>query len=166
MGNGLMAKIEFSGMEKYQKQILKFQKKLEAVLGQAIYAGASVVADEIKDGIRALPLLSGYGTKETPLSGGATKAQKEGLLEGFGIAPMQNSKGFVNVKLGFDGYNATKTEHYPNGQPNQLVARGIESGTSWKRKTPFVAPAVKRARNRTEKVMDDKLNEQIEKLMD
>ena len=99
-----MAKIEFSGMEKYQKQILKFQKKLEDVLGQAIYAGASVVADEIKDGIMALPLLSGYGTKETPLSGGATKAQKEGLLDGFGIAPMQNSKGFVNVKLGFDGY--------------------------------------------------------------
>ena len=86
-------------------------------------------------------------------------------MEGFGIAKLQNEKGYVNVKLGFDGYNATKTAQYPQGQPNQLVARGIESGTSWKQKTPFVAPALKRCRGRAEKVMDETLSRKIEKIM-
>ena len=76
-----MAKIDFPGIEKYQKQIIQFQKKLESVLGPAVYEGAAVVADEIKAGIRALPLARGYGTAQNPLPGGATKVQKKGLME-------------------------------------------------------------------------------------
>lgn len=40
-----------------------------------------------------------------------------------------------NVKIGFDGYNNIRSKRWPQGQPNQMVARAIESGTSWMSKT-------------------------------
>ena len=93
-----------------------------------------------------------------------TAAQKQGLLDGLGIASMQEDAGFYNVKIGFDGYNRTRTEKYPQGQPNQLVARGVESGTSWKQKRPFVRPAVTRARKRAEQAMAETLDKEIQKI--
>ena len=79
---------------------------------------------------------------------------------------MQDQNGYLNVKIGFDGYNRTKTDQYPQGQPNQLVARGVESGTSWKQKHPFIRPAVTRARKKAEEKMAEVLDYEIKKIMD
>mgnify|MGYP000482314503 CR=1 FL=1 len=129
-----MAKISFKGLEDYELRLSKLadRKEIERIAGQAIYEGAAIMADEIKDSIEGLPVVTGYGTESNPIPGGVTAVQKAGLIDGLGIAPMQDDAGFLNVKIGFDGYNRTKTEKYRQGQPNQLVARGVESGTSWK----------------------------------
>lgn len=163
-----MAKISFKGLEAYELRLSKLadRKEIERIAGRAIYEGAAIMADEIKAGIEGLPVVTGYGTDNDPLSGGVTAVQKAGLIDGLGIAPMQDDAGFLNVKIGFDGYNRTKTEKYPKGQPNQLVARGVESGTSWKQPHPFVKPAIARARKRVEKKMAETIDEEIEKLMD
>ena len=161
-----MARITFPGLNDYELMISRLSKNAEDIAGRAIYTGAGIVADEIKAGIQSLPIVTGYGTAETPLPGGVTSAQKQGLLDGLGIAPMQDDGGYLNVKIGFDGYNRTKTKDYPNGQPNQLVARGVESGTSWKQKHPFVRPAITRSRKRAEAAMAEILNEEIKKIMD
>lgn len=163
-----MAKISFKGLEAYELRLSKLadKKEVERIAGQAIYEGASIMADEIKKGIEGLPVVTGYGTDSNPLPGGVTAVQKAGLIDGLGIAPMQDDGGFLNVKIGFDGYNRTKTEKYPQGQPNQLVARGVESGSSWKQAHPFVKPAIARARKRVEKEMAETIDEEIEKLMD
>lgn len=161
-----MAKIEFKGIEKYQKKIISIDKQLEKSLGAAIYVGADVIADEIRKGIEGLPISQGFGTTDKPLPGGVTKIQKGGLLKGLGIARLQNDNGYVNVKIGFDGYNGMDTSRYPQGQPNQLVARGVESGTSWKQKTPFIRPAIRRASERSEKAMSKELDKEFEKIMD
>ena len=79
---------------------------------------------------------------------------------------MKDDAGYLNVKIGFDGYNAMRTEKYPQGQPNQLVARGVESGTSWKQKHPFVRPAINASRKRAEAKMAEVLDKEIEKVMD
>ena len=161
-----MAKITFRGLEQYELRISQLGKETERIAGEAIYEGAGVVADAIKANIQALPVVNGYGTASNPLPGGVTAVQKAGLIDGFGISSMQNEGGYLNVKLGFDGYNRTKTEQYPQGQPNQLVARGVESGTSWKQAHPFVKNAVSKSRKNAEKVMAEKLDEEIEKIMD
>ena len=161
-----MAKLTFRGLEKYELRISRLGKETERIAGEAIYEGAGIVADAVKASIQALPVVTGYGTTSNPLPGGVTAVQKAGLIEGFGISTMQNKGGYYNVKLGFDGYNRTKTERYPQGQPNQLVARGVESGTSWKQAHPFVKPAVSKSRKQAEKAMADKLDEEIEKIMD
>lgn len=161
-----MAKITFPGLNDYELMISRLSKNAADIAGRAIYTGAGIVADEIKAGIQALPIVSGYGTAEKPLPGGVTKAQKDGLLDGLGIAPLQDDGGYLNVKIGFDGYNRTKTEKYPRGQPNQLVARGVESGTSWKQKHPFVRPAINRSRKRAEAAMAEALDKEIEKIVE
>ena len=161
-----MAKLTFRGLEEYELRISRLGKETERIAGEAIYEGAGIVADAVKANIQALPVVTGYGTSEHPLPGGVTAVQKAGLIEGFGISTMQNEGGYFNVKLGFDGYNRTKTKKYPQGQPNQLVARGVESGTSWKQAHPFVKSAVSKSRKQAEKAMADKLDEEIEKIMD
>ena len=161
-----MAKITFPGLNDYELMISRLSKNAADIAGRAIYTGAGIVADEIKSGIQSLPIVRGYGTAENPLPGGVTQPQKQGLLDGLGIAPLQNDGGYLNVKIGFDGYNRTKTEKYPRGQPNQLVARGVESGASWKQKHPFVRPAVNRSRKRAEAAMAEALDEEIKKIVE
>lgn len=161
-----MAKIQFKGLEQYELQLSRLGRDTERIAGAAIYAGAEIVADQIKQNIRSLPIVRGFGTASNPLPGGVTSAQKQGLMDGFGVAPMQNDQGFMNVKLGFDGYNRTRTKKYPQGQPNQLVARGVESGASWKQKHPFVRTAINASRKQAEAKMAEVLDEEIEKIMD
>lgn len=160
-----MATMTFRGLKEYELKLSRFGKDIERIAGAAIYQAAGIVADEIKEEIDALPVITGYGTPEHPLPGGVTAAQKAGLRDGMGISPMQNRQGYLNVKIGFDGYNQTKTEKYPEGQPNQLVARGVESGASWKRKRPFVRPAVNQARKRAENAMSETIDKEIGKIM-
>ena len=159
-----MAKITFPGLADYELMLSKLEDGSEEIIGKAVYAGAGIVADAIKSNIQSLPIVRGYGTESNPLPGGVTSAQKAGLIDGLGISHMQDDAGYLNVKIGFDGYNATKTEKYPQGQPNQLVARGVESGTSWKQKKPFVRPAVTKSRKQAEDTMAKIIDEEIEKL--
>ena len=159
-----MAKITFPGLNDYELMISRLSKGVDDIAGKAIYAGAGIVADAIKENIKALPIVRGYGTEKDPLPGGVTAPQKAGLIDGLGISPMQSDAGYLNVKIGFDGYNATKTEKYPQGQPNQLVARGVESGTSWKKKSPFIRPAINASKQRAEDEMARILDEEIEKI--
>lgn len=159
-----MAKITFPGLNDYELMISKLSKGVDDIAGKAIYAGAGIVADAIKENIKALPIVRGYGTEKDPLPGGVTAPQKAGLIDGMGISPMQSDAGYLNVKIGFDGYNATKTEKYPQGQPNQLVARGVESGTSWKEKKPFIRPAINASKSRAEAEMARILDQEIEKI--
>ena len=161
-----MAKITFPGLNDYELMISRLSKNAADIAGRAIYTGAGIVADEIKSGIQSLPIVRGYGTAENPLPGGVTQPQKQGLLDGLGIAPLQDDGGYLNVEIGFDGYNRTKTEKYPQGQPNQLVARGVESGASWKQKHHFVRPAVNRSRKRAESAMAEALDEEIKKIVE
>lgn len=160
-----MAKITFPGLADYEMMLSRLEGSTDEMIGKAVYAGAGIVADAIKDSIKALPIVRGYGTESDPLPGGVTAPQKAGLIDGLGISHMQDDMGYLNVKIGFDGYNATKTEKYPQGQPNQLVARGVESGTSWKQKCPFVRPAINRSRKRAEAKMAQVIDDEIEKVM-
>lgn len=159
-----MAKITFPGLAGYELMLSKLEDGSEEIIGKAIYAGAGIVADAIKSSIQSLPIVRGYGTDSNPLPGGVTSAQKAGLIDGLGISRMQDDAGYLNVKIGFDGHNNTRTEKYPQGQPNQLVARGVESGTSWKQKKPFVRPAVTKSRKQAENTMAKIIDEEIEKL--
>lgn len=159
-----MAKITFPGLADYELMLSKLENGSEEIIGKAIYAGAGIVADAIKSSIQSLPIVRGYGTDSNPLPGGVTSAQKAGLIDGLGISRMQDDAGYLNVKIGFDGYNNTRTEKYPQGQPNQLVARGVESGTSWKQKKPFIRPACTKSRKQAETEMAKIIDEELEKL--
>ena len=96
---------------------------------------------------------------------GPNQYQKKGLEDSFGIAPIRNDNGFVNVKLGFDGYNGLKTKRWPNGQPNQMIARSVERGTSWMKANPFMKRALRKARKQAQEAMASRLQSEIQKIM-
>ena len=129
-----------------------------------MYAMADVVANAIRSNIQSLPEntteednIKAYKSGEKSR---LTEKEKDGLL---GITPMKNEMGFVNVKLGFDGYNSVKTNKYPNGQPNTLIARITESGSPYRDKTPFVRTAIAKTKEpaiqAAQIVIDKKLSE-------
>lgn len=160
-----MASFQFKGVEAYIKKLNALQAGDKSdIIGKTVYAGAAVVADAVRKSIEALPV--GTGTaKDGELVDTVTPTQKRGLLDGFGVSPLQDDDGFLNVKLGFDGYNGTRTKNYPKGQPNVLIARAVNSGTTFRKKTRFVDKAVSSSRKAAEKAMDETCNREIKKIM-
>ena len=126
-----MANLKMKGLDEYEKQLTKLQDISRECVGQAIYQGAKEIADEVKRNIEALPI----------------------DRDGFGIARIQNDSGYVHVKLGFAGYNSTITDKYPNGQPNSMIARSLQSGTSFRARIPFVDNAVSAKKSTCEQKM-------------
>ena len=160
-----MAKFEFRGIEEYINKLDTFRLVTkDSIIARTTYAGAAVVANAVRKSIEALPVGSGRA-EDGDLVETVTAVQKRGLLDGFGISPMQDDNGFINVKLGFDGYNATRTEKYPRGQPNVLIARAVNSGTTFRKKTKFVDKAVNYAKKAAEAAMDAACSREIEKIM-
>lgn len=155
-----MAKMKFEGLAEYEAQLLKVQELSNTAIGEAIYHGAKEIADAVKQNINALPVDNRTRVKEG-LINGVSDAQKQGLIESFGIAKLQNEGGYVHVKLGFDGYNSVTTKSFPNGQPNSMIARSVNSGTSFRRQIPFVDNAVSQHKAAAEQ----KMKEQFDKVL-
>ena len=87
-------------------------------------------------------------------------------MDGLGFSPVnQDKKGFWNSQIGYEGYNDVKTEKFPQGQPNLLIARAVESGTSFRIKTPFVRPAVQKTRTQAVKAMEKVIDEASDNIM-
>lgn len=132
------------GIDNYIAYLQSLELATDKIISKAVYEMAKVVANNIKSNMLALPAVSNEANIATYKKGYSrlSEPEKEGLIEGFGISPMRNDQGYVNVKLGFDGYNSVKTKKYPNGQPNALIARVTESGSPYREKTGFIRKSV------------------------
>lgn len=161
-----MATIQFKRGDEYLSKISKLEASLkDQVCGAAIYGAADIVADEIRSQLSAVPTDEGYGTASEPTRG-PKAGQKEGLLDALGISSMEEKSGYYDVKIGFDGYNGIKTKRWPNGQPNQMVARSIERGTTWMKANAFVKRAMAATRKRALEFMKHSVDESIRKIME
>ena len=139
-----MARTTFKAGDDFALKLSRLSTESNRIAKQAIYAGAKVVADEIKSNLE-----------------GALSPEATGdLVDSFGITTISRDRdGNWNAKLGFDGYDR-------NGVPNQLKARALESGTSKQTKRPFVRPAVNRTRKIAQAEMARVIDEEINKLED
>lgn len=154
------------GLDNYIAYLQSIEAVTDEMIGEAVYDMAKVVADKVRANIEALPAVSNEANIATYREGYSrlSDEEKQGLLDGFGVSPMQDDGGYINVKLGFDGYNSVKTKKYPKGQPNALIARVTESGSSYREKTPFIRPAVNAARKPAEKAGQAKIDEKIKSI--
>lgn len=162
-----MARMQVKGLDEYAIKVRRLSNNSQTIIKKAVYDGAAVVADAVKNGLRGLPVENGYGTEENPLRG-VSRRQKSDLIESMGLAPMQDFKGggYINTKLGWDGYGSVPTKSYPRGIPNQLLMRSVESGTSFRKKTPVVRKAVNKARKPSIKKMSETIDEELRKEFD
>lgn len=149
-----MAKFQVGkGIDQYIDQLENLEFQSEEMIGKAIYKGAGLVADAVKANIRSLP------------SAACTRLEKAALIDGMGITPMRDENGYYNVKIGFDGYDSIKTKSFPNGRPISMIARSIESGTTWRSKYPFVAPATRATKEQAEQAMAEEINKELQSTM-
>lgn len=154
-----MASWKFEGIDEYLAQLERLKVNTGSAIGRAIYEGAGLVAKEVAEEIKRLPVNNQYGSK------GITSVQKAGLVEGFGISHAQTDGDYRHVKLGFDGYNKQHTDQYPSGQPNSMIARSVNSGTSFRKKNPFVDRATRKSKGACEVRMTEVLEREIIKIM-
>lgn len=168
-------------IEKYIKNLEDFSDATDGMLKATIYPGAKVMADEMRKAIEALPELktSERETKTTKKSvnskkdtrkrqarakpSGITRVEREGLLEGLGITGMRYGGSLLNNKVGMDGYNKHVTDKWPKGHPNAMVARSLEAGTSFRKKTPFIGPTARKFRAQAEQAMAKEFDQQVTK---
>ena len=165
-----MAKMAVKGLEAHMAKLSALEQSTDRVVREVIHDGAEVVADAIREGLESLPTSEHDGRPWWATPGhkarGPSEEQKQGLLDSFGITPVStDSKGFVNVHMGFDGYNSVKSARWPQGQPNQMVARAVESGTSFMEANPAIKRARARARKAAEKAMERTFERESKKIM-
>lgn len=155
-----MAKLQVGrGIDDYIATLNELNLNTPRVLKRSIYVGAKIVADEIRRNIQSLPVDDEHthGTTENPIET-ITTTQRDGLLDGFGIAKMKDEDGITSTKLGFSKKNQA-------GQPNYVVAMAVEGGTSFRKRHPFVAPAVRATKKKAEEAMAEELDKEIKNAM-
>lgn len=125
------------GLEKYQARLAKLGAAADGICKAAVYEGAAIIADAVRAN---------------------TPADTGDLRDSIGLSKMKNENGYINTKLGFDGYDR-------KGVPNALKAAAIESGTSKMKKKPFVRPTVLANADRAEARMAQVVEEMIKNTM-
>ena len=151
------------GIDEYLTQLGNLEYQADGMAGQAIFEGAKIVADKIHANIASLPVQNGpvkNGVRRDP-----TQVEIDGMLAGLGIAKKQVDGGFINVKIGMDGYNAHVTDKYPKGHANAMVARTINAGSTWMNRHPFIDDAVRATKKQAEETMKEKIEESIKETM-
>lgn len=161
----------YCDIDEYAKALANLWKDSEEICKRAVYAGADVVANAIRQNIQAIPIQEGdNGLPPVARDGeklyGISRRQKADLLAGFGLSPMEESGDSINTKAGFDGYGSVKTKKYPKGVPNAMLMRSVESGTSFREKHPTVRPAVNKTRKQAQKIMEEEIDRQIRQRME
>lgn len=158
-----MGRMQVSGLQNFANALEVLGQAGTGLSKKALWEGAKVIADRIKANIETLPVDRGrvLNTRAGEKFNVVTSSLKEELRDSFGIAPMQEDSGGVNVVMGFKGYSRTKTRKYPNGLPIQMIARSIESGSSVRQKRPFFRPAVNAAKSDAIAAMDKAMRDGI-----
>lgn len=155
-----MAKIDFSTSDKYGRVLGYWETRIldDAALKRVVRRGAAIIADALRMAIDAL-----REREKGSNAAGVTKREKELLTKHFGITPIKRDRdGFLHAKIGWDGYSGSRTKQHPQGVPIPLVARVIESGTSWREKLPFVRKTVKKYELPAIEEMQKALDEELE----
>lgn len=156
----------FKAGAEWALKLSRLEAGSDDIAKKAIYAGANIVADAIKANLGGIPTETFHKLKDGEVLNSLSQTQKDDLAASFGVTPIELDKdGNWNAKIGFDGYGSKPSKKYPNGLPNQLLARAVESGSSVRAKHPFVRPAVNATRKQAQAEMGRVIDEEIAKRM-
>jgi len=162
-----MAKMTIKGTDELALHLSRLGNKSTEIAKDVVMAGAQPVADEIRRGLESLPVddLKQLNTGEK--FDVSPYGEIQDLKDSLGITkPDVDGAGNVNTKIGFDNYGSYPSEKYPKGLPNPLLARAIESGSSVRKKMPFVRSAVNRSKGKALEEMREKCDEEIKIIME
>lgn len=154
-----MPKMYVEGLDEVGITFGDLTEDVTNALKAAIYDGAHELFVEIEHQIQILPE-SDNKSKHRDI----TSKQKQGLLSGLYGSKIIVEDGNVYAFISFEGYNDVRTEQYPHGQPNIMIARSVESGGSFMNKRIFMTKARNAARPRAEAATKRTFENEISKL--
>ena len=161
-------KAKFKELAAFNRKLQILASDAETIMRWSLYDGAAVAANAMRASIGGLRTVSdaeslqAYRRRQPAI---LSVRQKAGLLGGLGIAPMKGTTDGVNVRIGFDGYNDIRTERWPNGQPNIMIAASCEHGSSAMLEQPFIRPAFESARGTIVDAMEETAHKKIEEIL-
>lgn len=158
-----MAHIEFIGIDDYFKRLDELGNLSIGLCKRALYDGAAVIADAVRDEVNSLPTSDRDAKNGDPQP--ILEYEKQGLVAGLGVAKMKAEHGIVYTRIDFDGYNRLKSKKYPQGHPNSMIARSINSGGSNRPKNPFMNRAIRKGRAKSEAAMAARMDADINEIM-
>lgn len=161
-------RLDASGLDALISKFDKIESTMPETMDRAMYDAAGQVADAVKAGLQSLPIQETDAgrppyVKDGQKLKGVTAQQKADLINGLGIAHFRKSDGSVQTSIGFNGTGTTTTKKYPGGLPNRTLMRAVESGTSFRVKTPVVRPALNRIKKQAQETLKNKVIEEIRK---
>lgn len=159
-----MPRIELKGFKQYIELLDITAAQANRMVKKSVYPGAKIVANQCKKEIRSL--VTDEDRSHGRMRNGPTKADVVGLINSLGIAKGRyNSDGTYDVKLGFDGYNElTKSKRHPKGLPNMMVARSVNSGTSFMKAQPFMEKTIRLTERDAVNAMSDQFDKELERI--
>lgn len=157
-----MASWKSEGIDEFVNLCIFTDRQLANLIKRAIGKGGEVMGDAIGSVVRGLPVddSSHHHSRRTSI----TSRQKDGLVESYGIARVREKRWGWNVKIGFDGYNDIVTKRWPKGQPNAMVARSLNSGTSFLQKNPFMDTTVAANEAATVEAIEQEFDKRLDRL--
>lgn len=155
--------LKVEGMDDIAAMLQKAGQAADGIAAQALYEGAGVVADAVSAGARGVstsPFKYAKGWQRQP-----SPEEKEALVSAgaAGIAKFQHTGNSVNTSVGYNrsGYANVNGKK----KPIAVIANSINSGTSFMRKQPFIRKAVSQSQGKATSVIENKVNEMVEKMM-
>ena len=158
-----MATISFEGLDNVITLCEMTYRQTSKIVGKSIYPGAKVMLTAAE---KATASIITDSTHTSKMRVGPTEQQKQGLIESLGVAPIRRDDWGWNVKIGYDGYNGIVTKKYKKGQPNIMIARSVESGTSFMYPQHFMERAVESTRKQVEETIENAFYEEIKSIWD
>ena len=152
-------RFRFKNLDKYIRQLENISNPyaVDAYVRKAIENGAQIVNQASLSALSSLPVDNRPYVKEGRTS--IMQVQKDALLGSFGVSPIEDRNGFVNVKTGVArGKNKL-------GQAHVTIARRLESGTSYMPKRPVISRASRKSRKPCIEEMQRTLTQEIRRLM-
>lgn len=130
--------ISTEGLEELNRTLAQLGEKAQDVASGALFKGAGVVADAMKAAVNSIACEPQRPKNRPPAKTPArlpTPAEKAAVVDKTGIAKFRKENGEVNTLIGVTG-NAGYAMVNGHRKPVRMIARAINSGTSFMKKQP------------------------------
>lgn len=155
-------KLEVEGIDELIGNLGSLGERAPKIAAQALYVGAGIVADEIRkeaQKIKTHKFRPANGWQRDP-----SPEEKEAVVSaGLGIARFDKDGNTVNTSIGYgqSGYAEINGHRVAIAQ----IANGINHGTSFMKKQPFIRKAVSQSKAKAEAAIREEAARLVDEAM-
>lgn len=154
--------IKNTDTQRLMSDLSRFGNQAKEIASRAIYEGAGIVADELKEQVKSLESEEQRFLDLSDESDKFRVVEKElkcCLIEKMGISTLRDAYDGWDRHIGWDGYGYLPTKKYPKGRPIPMIAASIEIGSEVRYKLPFIRKTCNSKRKEALEAMEKSVDE-------